>query len=462
MLATALEPLRAAESAELRFLACRALTAADDPDDAIEWLVADPRNLRLGWMDSVCWASRELIEKHSPHCSDELFAQLEEAVLQHEPEFERRHPEWRGCEKYDLLSALDTTRMFERGRRTLRELQQRSAESPPRPPQPVRAYKIGSPISDDDAAHLQDDAWLQELRRHDNSEPQWDSTADRRVGGAPQLAQQLGQHAEKEPGRFAELALRFDAQIPVDAMDAVLRRVAKGIDADLLADLCEHARDVYGEDCGLSICHAIRDAETVNARLVRLLQACAGDADPDHESARTVTRDGQFFWRGDLLTAGINSTRGQAACAITRVLSSGPAHVEDLTTTVEALAEDQIMAVRTCAADAVSALARHDEHTALDIAQRLLGDQTELLGSPTVQNLLQFAVMREPDRFASHLAAALEHGGEISDQAGRIWAIARWHHRLPADVVDDFGILPPDARRGAATVFANSAADCLA
>ncbi len=460
-LTAALEPLRAAESDELRFLTCRALTAADDPDDAITWLVSDPRNLRLGWMDGVCWASRELAEKHSPLCSDEQFSRLEDAVLQHEPNFETQHPEWRGLEKYEILSALDTSRLTEEGGRALRELQQRFAQSPPQPPQPIKTYTIGSPLSDDDAALLHDDDWLRKLREHDSPRPKWDPTSDRHVGGARQLAQHLGQHAENEPRRFAQLALRFDAQIPADAIDAVLGKVAKGIDADLLADLCQHARDVYGEDCGLSISRAIRDAETVDARLVGLLKDCAGDTDPDHESARTTAPGGQRYWRGDLLTAGINSTRGQAACAIARVLSSGATHVDDLTGTIEALAMDPIMAVQTCAADAVSALARHDERAALNLALKLLGDKIELLGSPTVQNLLRFAIMNEPEQLAYFLAAALEHGGEISDQAGRIWAIARWHSRLPADFVDDFDVLPPDARRGAATVFASSAADCM-
>ena len=40
--AIAIEPLRAAESLELRFLACRALTAMGDPDDAVGWLISDP------------------------------------------------------------------------------------------------------------------------------------------------------------------------------------------------------------------------------------------------------------------------------------------------------------------------------------------------------------------------------------------------------------------------------------
>lgn len=64
--------LRTVESEELRFLACRTLTELDDPDDAIAWLIDDPRNLVLGWSDNPRWASRELIAAHSSRCSDEL------------------------------------------------------------------------------------------------------------------------------------------------------------------------------------------------------------------------------------------------------------------------------------------------------------------------------------------------------------------------------------------------------
>ena len=459
--AVALEPILAAESAELRFLACRALEAGDDHESAVEWLVSDPRNLRLGWADSNCWASRSLIGTHSPHCSAELFTRLEEAVLNHAPAIERMDRRWRDRERYDLLSALDPDRMSARARGLLRELERRFAESPPSPPKPVRAYSISSPIDDDSATHMSDENWLRALRRHTSSEPVWDPRSERSTGGARQLAQQLGGHALEAPGRFAELAMQFDDDIPAIAMDNVLTNVARSLDADKLADLCQHARGLYGEECGLSICRAICDAPTVNSRLVEMLQGCAADADPDHEAARTVAHSGGFYYGGELFTAGVNSTRGEAGRAIARVLFLGSDHVDDVTDTIEALAEDRILAVRTCAAEAVTALARHRPQRALDIAHRLLGDEVELLNAPTVQGLIRYAVLNDPNRFGPYLMAALGHGGAISNQAGRIWAIARWHDRLPAAVVSAIEELLPDARCGAATVYANSVPDCM-
>ncbi len=459
--AVALEPILAIESAELRFLACRTLEAGDDHESAVEWLVSDPRNLRLGWEDSNCWASRSLIGTHSPHCSAELFTRLEETVLNHAPAIERMDRRWRDREKYDLLSALDPDRMSARARGLLRELDRRFAESPPSPPRPVRAYSIGSPIHDDSATHMSDENWLRALRRHTSSEPVWDPSSGRTIGGARQLAQQLGGYAQEAPERFAELAMQFDDDIPAIAMDNVLTNVAKSLGADKLADLCQHARGIYGEECGLSICRTICDAPTVNSRLVGILKDCAVDADPDHEVARTTARSGDFYYGGELFTAGVNSTRGEAGRAIARVLFLGSDHVDDVTDTIEALAEDRILAVRTCAAEAVTALARHRPQRALGIAHRLLGNEVELLNAPTVQGLLRYAVLNDPDRFGPYLMAALGHGGAISNQAGRIWAIARWHDRPPAAVVSAIEELLPDARCGAATVYANSVPDCM-
>ena len=461
MCAAALGPLLTAESAELRFLACRALAAGDDHESAVGWLVSDPRNLRLGWLDGNCWASRDLIEKHSPNCSADLFVRLEATVLSHNPEFEKEHRRWRDRDKYDLLSALDSARMSAHACGLLQEFQRRFVEWPPTPPQPIEAYSIDSPIDDDSATHMSDENWLRALRKHTSLEPAWDRRTERGIGGARELAQQLGGHAQAEPERFAGLAMRFDAQIPAVAMDNILTNVAKGLGADKLSDLCQHARDVYGEECGLSVCRAISDAPTVNAHLVEILRDCAGDADPEHELARTAAHGGGLYFGGDLLTAGINSTRGEVGRVIARLLVRGPDYADDLADTVEALSQDRIMAVRVCASEAVSALARHTPQTALDIAHRLLGSEVELLDAPTVQHLLRYAVLKDPDRFGPYLAVALAHGGEISSHAGRIWAIARWNDRMPKACTNDFGALQPDARSGAAVVYANSIPDCM-
>jgi hypothetical protein len=151
--------LREAESSELRFLACRALTVSDYPDAAVKWLVGDLRNFALGWADSPNWASRELIQACSPDCSDELFEQLEAALLS--------DSDWqvprREYEQYTLLTALDASRASPQSLRRLRELERRFSKSSPAPPQPIEAHWVGPPISRDATGHMSDDNWLTAL-----------------------------------------------------------------------------------------------------------------------------------------------------------------------------------------------------------------------------------------------------------------------------------------------------------
>ncbi len=139
---SAIAALRTAESEELRFLACRTLTALDDPDDAVTWLIDDPGNLVLGWSDNTRWASRELIAAHSSRCSGQLYARLEMETLAHRSKYERKSV---GHGQYVLLSGLDRTRMSDAGQRRLAELERRF-DAPPPEPRPVMASFVGSPI----------------------------------------------------------------------------------------------------------------------------------------------------------------------------------------------------------------------------------------------------------------------------------------------------------------------------
>ena len=199
--AIAIEPLRAAESLELRFLACRALTAMDDSDDAVGWLISDPRNLSLGWTGSSHWASRELIEKHSPACSPNLLERLEDLILSHAQRWETRG--WRGYGRYELLSAVDHSRMSEHARRKLGELKRRFPNSTLQPPKQPKAGTVNSPIGDDASKHMSDDHWLRALKKHTSEDPYWDG--DVAVGGAHQLASQsLGTASEGKPRAFRE------------------------------------------------------------------------------------------------------------------------------------------------------------------------------------------------------------------------------------------------------------------
>ena len=451
--ASALQTLRVAESAELRFLACRALTAMDDPNDAIEWLLSDPRNLALGWANSKCWASRELIEECSHGCSPDLFERIESVILDHSPSWESRIS--RGHSRYELLSALDATRMSHVARRRLQELQRRFPTWAPQAPLPAIAQLVGSPIGDDAAVHMSDHDWMRALRKHTHDEANWNG--HHLVGGALELARLLGSRAKDMPERFSNLALRFSEEVPAVAMNEIIGNIEGAVDIDVLAEVCEHARDIYGDAVGRSVCSAIARAGAANLRLVALLCACSRDLDPDHELART----GEYFFGGDLYTAGLNSTRGKAALAAASILFSGTDHVDALRPAVEALVDDDVLAVRVCAAEAVVALLNHVPQQALDLAERLFDAPIDVLDARTSERLLTFAILQDPERFAPVFADALAGPGGVAMRAGRIWAIARWRGCLPSDVVDDVRALPTAARRGAAGAFADNVADSL-
>ena len=451
--ASALQTLRDAECCELRILASRALTAMGDPNDAINWIISDPRNLVLGLSGGAQWVSRELIEQYSPGCSPDLFERIESVILDHSPSWESQ--DWRGYSRYRLLSALDDTRMSHAARRNLQELQRRFPASPPQEPRPAVAEFVGSPIESGASEHMSDDDWIRALRKHNRDETNWNG--HHLVGGALELARLLGTRAKGKPERFSKLALRFSEEAPAVAMNEIISNIEGAVDIDVLAEVCEHARDIYGDAVGRSVCSAIARAGAASPRLVALLCACSRDPDPDHELART----GEGFFGGDLYTAGLNSTRGQVALAAASILFAGPDQVDALRPAVEALVDDEVLAVRVCAAEAVVALLNHVPQQALDLAERLFDAPIDVLDALTSERLLTHAVLRDPDRFARVLADALDGPTGVAVRAGRIWAIARWRERLPSDIVDDVHYLPAAARRGAADAFAANVADSL-
>lgn len=449
-----LAALRNADSRELRFLACRTLAALSAPDDAIGWLLSDIRNLGLGWADSPHWASRELIEAHSPHCSQDLYQQLQDVLLSYRSKYERGVM---GLAQYTLLSALDSSRMSGEGHRRLGELERRFPNSPPTAPRPVVASFVGSPIGNDASKHMSDDNWIAALRKHHENKTDWGGEVP--VGGANQLAQVLGQRASEDPDRFARLALRFDAAIPAAAIAHVIRNVGSAIDASLLTDVCEHAAQLYGEDVGRDICSAVASLREFNERLVSLIERYASASDPDRELARVEASSGQRYYGGDLFLAGLNSTRGEAALAAAAAIFSGPDHVERLTPVVARLALDDNLGVRTCAAEAVVALLNHDADAALDLAERLFDAPIDIFDARTSERLLTYCLLRAPERFSAHLLRILDGPPPVATRAGRTWAVAQFRGALTTAAPQDVESLQAPARVGVAEVLAANLAD---
>jgi hypothetical protein len=449
-----LRDLSAAESEELRFLACRTLTVAGPADAAIEWLSSDHRNFMLGWVDSPWWASRELLQAWSQTCSDEAFARIEATILAYQPAWEQESP---GRGRYQMLSALDRDCLSDPGTVELERLEQLFADSPPASPNPVMAQFVGSPISDDAAAKLTDTLWLDALHAHNEDRTEWQGTKP--VGGARELAQVLERRAALEPDRFAALAILFDADVHSSAFDGVIRAVANNVSPDVLADLCEQAATIHPSDVGRTICWVARQMHPMTARMVALVASFADDPDPEREWAQTEASSGKTYYGGELDSAGLNCTRGQVADAAAVALFQSDAHLDVLGPVVERLAVDPILGVRAYAAEGLLALMNYDAEPAYAAAERLLDADDALLDSNNVERLVTYLMLRAPERFGAILSRALSATEDIARRAGHVWAIVGIRDGLPSAVPQSVTELPAAARRGVAEVFAANVPD---
>ncbi len=305
---------------------------------------------------------------------------------------------------------------------------------------------VGPPISDTEGEKMSDEDWIRALRKYTSVETDW--RGEQPVGGAGELAQMLGRRAENDPVRFANLALCFGTDVHASAMDAVLRGVASRIDRELLADLCEHAQGTFGSDVGRAISWAVQQADPISERLARVLASYVADPDPEHEWAKTEASSGANYFGGELDSAGLNSTRGQVAHAVSIALFQSPEHLEVLRPVVGALAIDPILCVRAIAAEAVLALMNYEPELAYDLGEALLDADIDLYDTRGVERLMLYLLIREPNRFSRFLTRALARPEPVAERAGQLWALLSFRARCPPTFLNSSKICP--FRRGAA------------
>ncbi len=460
---TVARPLAGTDIEELRFLACRTWAASTSGDEALTWILSDDQNLSLGWADSPQAASRELIAVATSICSPELLDALSRRLLDFYPRHEltAENRQLRGRAQYELLSAIEPSRRSSAVAGRVGELERKFSDAPPAAPQPVEARRVGPPLPDSASHVMSDEDWLRALTKHSSERVSW--SGDIPVGGATELAEVLAQRAAEDPERYARLGLRFDADIRPVYFRRLIETVGGTIPTALLGELCQHAHDVAGRAVRRAICFAVsRAGGEVDDVLVALLGQCASDADPDRELARTLASSGQPFFGGDLLAAGLNSTRGSAARAIADVLFRSPEHVDRFLEELAALAVDPILGVRAQAAEALRALMNHRPELALDLAEGLLtGADVDLLGTRYVTALLISGLVRRPDQFAPHVTRALDGPDAVAEQAGQAWAVGYLRRTVPAPLPTRIADLSPVARRGVAQVLAGYPVDEL-
>jgi hypothetical protein len=248
---------------------------------------------------------------------------------------------------------------------------------------------------------MTDDQWRRALDTY--AQPRPERFWPRR--GVHEFARTLGSRAQQHPDRFTDFAFTLGPGSPAAYLCAIAEAVTPCLDADRWERLALHTHQTLGSEAASTICRALQSApQNGTPALLPALGGYTTDLGPEHD-IRDPDADGT---RTDLLTAGMNATRGQAALTVAALPFHDSQHLHVLTPLITRLANDPVLAVRVCAAEAVLALMKHDPQAALDVADQLLTYQdTNVHNAPTTQQLLIHALVRNPSRFAPYLGRRL-------------------------------------------------------
>jgi hypothetical protein len=403
----------------LDFLVCRALHEAPS-DRAVDWLLETEEHRSLGWMSSVRWEARRLVERASRTCSDGRFAALESVILYWWPVYASPAIALRrsGWAELELLSALAHDRLSETGRRRLAELRRKFPQWTPSEPEGISGGFVQSPIAREAAERMNDGHWLRAMERYVDRDHRTfrDGGA---FGGSDELANMMGTLAKEDPTRFLSFALSFPASIPAGYTDHVIRSVAGQVSQLELLPLLRKFRTDHPAESGRAVVSAIDsyDGELTD-ELFETLLLLVDDPDPSHEFARTETNSGYYFG-GDFVSAGINSVRGLVASTLARVLFADSSRLRASLPSLERLAADPFIAVRTMTTEPALAYASIARDDGLEMIERLLDDEFVLSTSPGTR-ALRWAMLWDAERFAHSLSRAL--AAEDTKLAGSVWA----------------------------------------
>ena len=454
--------LAARGSETLDFLVARGYVTAPaaQADEAIEFLLASPGRLELGYMSEPRWASRELIAWASARCSDERLQALLDAVMKHYSPYEQSaegHHAY-GHGQYVLLSGVKADRLTPEAAKRLGELERKFGAESVAPPEPIRAFMVGSPIPQSKAEHMTDAQWIGAMKKY---ESEWGHRIGPEGGGAVELSRVLAEVTKKDPKRFVALMNTAPDDVNPGYFSAVVGAVgdpSSGADLDLVLAACHRADTLPSKPCGGAICRAAkqRASEGLPAEIVEMVARYAlDDPDPAEELWEKEAGSGQVYFGGNIDTAGINSNRGAAALAIAAVLSNGDEHLEVLRPALERMVEDPSVSVRSCVAGCLIASLKYDRQWAIDQFLRLVDTREELLGTRDIERFIYHNALTDYERLASVIDRMVASGNEDVAAAGaRQGCLASLELQAARSVRDTCMAGRSVLRAGAADIFA--------
>jgi hypothetical protein len=459
---------RASFTANYLLLSLYAAAAESFADEAVDPLCDQPWRLNCGYSDSPYWVAMELIRQTAPACSPENLARLEGIVLTYSSDYEKTPHGHRdaGHACFTLLSAVPEHLRSKNAQARFQELERKFGKPGPMP-QGFQSYAVGSPIKQEAGEKMSDEQWLRAIAKYRTEERlnYWDHPEK---GGAWELAGMLRDFVHNEPERFARLSLQFLPATHPAYIDRVLDGL-KGTAAPTLLklDVCRKAFAESRVDCGTAIADLLGGIEEpLPQDAVEMLHWLATThPNPEREPWEEQAPGGQPNHRRDILTHGINTTRGRTAEAIRNLIIMDGSYIARFRATIDHLVTDRSLGVRSCVASILLAVARTDPQLALELFSPLAVADDRLLATPYAERFIYYN-LRELFLGLRPLVERMLRStdSDVSRVGARLVSLAVLDHPTAADLADEAMHGHASQRCGVAEVAAAniSRAECRA
>jgi hypothetical protein len=411
-------------------------------DEAVELLCREPWRFECGFSDSAFWCAMQLIRAAAPACSTDNLVRLEATILGYTSFFEKTSKGFKnaGNARYSLLSAIPASLRSEDANRQYAELERKFGE-PDQAPQGIRGGRIGSPIPQDATEKMTDEQWLKAIAKHNSEEPT--RTAEEFFkGGARELALMLKGCVEKNPERFAALALRFPAKAnPVYLEQTLFGLKGETVPSELKIAVCRKAYQDSREQCGSEIADVLGTVKNgLPDDCVNILVWLATEhPDPDRELwQETAAGSGNYYYGGDILTNGINTTRGRAAEALQALILEDAGYIERFRPTLERIVQDKSICVRSCVAAVLCAVANYNKPLALELFIKMDISDERLLGTAYVERFIWSGLREYFEKLRPYVERMLRSNDMSTCEAGaRLASIAALHHKSAINLEEE-------------------------
>lgn len=438
----------------------------------INFILADPNqrlnisyDFAIGQVDIFVAVSRTAVAAASSACSDSSFAALEEAILRITPNWERnaRHV---GRTRLALLRALPRERISYATRQHLLELERRFPEASEsgaaEQPSGRHVEIVGPPISSENQRKMSDDQWVSAMAEYTT---EWSSIRSGQiVGGAVELSQGLTALVREDPARFTALVDRLEATHHPIYFGAILEGLTGELNSSspvgALEQVCSvlrRIRDLGVNVRGADIARAVGSLaeEALPDDIVQMLcRIAVEDPDPEVDA-----------WQGpDMRMApinqAINTSRGQAALALARLLFADKSRWELLKPTIAQLVGDKVLSVRSVAVQCLLAVLDEHRSDARGLFEKLIDGAGSVLGTEFMERFTHYFMFRDYPAVRPTLLSMLQSPHPATVQAGarQLALAALWLDEAEGDgeIVREAGL---EARSGAAEVYAENLPD---